>query len=115
MPAERDNVIHQLVVGGDAAIAEIVERAHTSGDVTTIVAAALFAPTPGDLLDRAARVATTTRDRQVVAIAVAHIAGDADRVDALARDHLADHPDGVLVAWITANTHTQPPTRKDPS
>ena len=62
-----------------------------------------------------ARVATTTRDRQVVAIAVAHTAGDADRVDALARDHLADHPDGVLVAWITANTHTQPPTRKDPS
>jgi hypothetical protein len=36
MPAEPDNVIHQLVVGGDAAIAEIVERAHTSHDVTTM-------------------------------------------------------------------------------
>ena len=115
MPAEPADVIHQLVVGGDAAIAEIIERARSSDDVTTIVAAALFAPTPGDLLDRAAGVATTTRDRQVVAIAVAHVAGDADRVDALARDHLVDHPDGVLVAWITANTHTQPPTRKDPS
>ena len=115
MPAEPDNVIHQLVVGGDAATAEIVEQAQTSDDVTTIVAAALFAASPGDLLDRAAEVATTTRDRQVVAIAVAHVAGDTDRVDALARDHLVDHPDSVLVAWITANTHPQRPPRKDPS
>ena len=120
MPGEPDDVIHQLVVGGDAAIAEIIERAHTSDDVTTIVAAALFAAAPGDLLNRAAGVATTTRDRQVVAIAAAHVAGDADRVDTLARDHLVDHPASVLVAWITANTHPQPPThshqtRKDPS
>ena len=88
------------------------------------LAGALLAPlslaaarprTQGDLLDRAAGVATTTRDRQVVAIAVAHVAGDADRVDVLARDHLVDHPDSVLVAWISANTHPQPPTRKDPS
>ena len=115
MPAEPDNVIHQLVVGGDAAIAEIVERAHTSDDVTTMVAAAMFAPVPGDLLQRAAGVATTTRDRQVVAIAVAHVAGDLDRVDALARDHLGDHPDSVLVAWISAHTHPELPIRKDPS
>jgi hypothetical protein len=115
MPAEPADVIHQLVVGGDATIAEIIERAHTSDDVTTIVAAALFAAVPGDLLERAARVATTTRDRQVVAIAVAQVAGEPDRVDALARDHLVDHPASVLVAWITANRHPRPPTRKDPS
>jgi hypothetical protein len=115
MTAEPDDVIHQLVVGSDAAIAEIIERAHTTDNVTTIVAAALFAPVPRDLLDRAAEVATITRDRQVVAIAIAHVAGDTDRVDALARDHLVDHPDSVLVAWITANTHPPPPTRKDPS
>ena len=114
MPAEPDDVIHQLVVGGDAAIAEIIERAHTSDDVTTMVAAALFAPVPGDLLQRAAGVAQTTRDRQVVAIAVAHVAGDADRVDALARDHLVDHPDSVLVAWISANTHPQPTNPEGP-
>ena len=116
MPAEPDDVIHQLAVGGDAAIAEIIERARTSDDVTTIVAAALFAPDSG----RSARSGRRggddhEADRQVVAIAVAHVAGDADRVDALARDHLVDHPDSVLVAWITANTHPQPPTRKDPS
>jgi len=115
MTAEPANVIHHLVVGGDAAIAEIIERAQTSDDVTTMVAAALFAPAPGDLLDRAAGVATTTRDRQVVAIAVAHVAGDTDRVDGLARDHLVDHPDSVLVAWISANTYPNRHTRKDPS
>src|SRR5687768_4650196 len=115
MTAEPDDVIHHLVVGGDAAIAEILERAHTSDDVTTMVAAALFARDPGDLLQRAAGVAQTTRDRQVVAIAVAHVAGDADRVDALARDHLSDHPDNVLVAWITAHNHPNARTRKDPS
>ena len=103
-------------MGDAAAIAEIVERAHTSDDVTTMVAAALFAPDS----DRPAPARPphgrqTTRDRQVVAIAVAHVAGDADRVDALARDHLADHPDSVLVAWISANTHPNTTTRKDPS
>ena len=46
--------------------------------------------------------AGTTRDRQVVAIAAAHLAGDSDRVDALARDHLVDYPDSILVAWIAA-------------
>jgi hypothetical protein len=115
MPAEPENVIHQLVVGGDAAIADIIERAQTSDDVTVMVAAAMFAPVPRELLHRAAGVAETTRDRQVVAIAVAHVAGDAARVDALARDHLVDHPDSVLVAWITANTRPNRHTRKDPS
>jgi hypothetical protein len=115
MTAEPDNVIHQLVVGGDAAIAQIITRAQASNDVTTLVAAALFAADPGELLRRAAGFASTTRDRQVVAIAVAHVAGNADRVDALARDHLVDHPDSVLVAWISANTRPDPPIRKDPS
>jgi hypothetical protein len=115
MAAEPENVIHRLAVGGDAAIAEIIERAQTSEDVTTMVAAAMFAPVPGDLLHRAAALAETTRDRQVVAIAVAHVAGDTDRVDALARDHLVDHPDSVLVAWLSANTHLNRHTPKEPS
>ena len=114
VPGEPDDVIHQLAVGNAAAISRIIERAGASEDVTTLVAAALFAPDPTHLLARAATVATTTRDRQVVAIADAHVAGDIDLVDALARDHLTDHPNSVLVAWITA--HTQPNTnRKDPT
>jgi hypothetical protein len=61
MPAQPADVIHQLVVGGYAAIA------------------------------------------------VAHVAGDADRVDALARDG------SVLVAWISAKTQPNRHNRKDPS
>ena len=46
---------------------------------------------------------TTSRDRQVVEIARAHLRGDADLVDALARDHLVDHPDSLVVAWIASD------------
>jgi hypothetical protein len=115
MQVEPENVIHQLAVADAAAIAEIVERAQTSDDVTTIVAAALFTPAAKDLMARATALATTTRDRQLVAIAAAHLDGDADRVGDLARDHLADHPDGVLVAWITAaSNHTTRTPRGSP-
>ena len=112
MPAEPGNVIHQLAVGDAAAIAAVVEQARSSEDVSTLVAAALFAPTATSLMVRAARFATTTRDRQLVAIATAHLQGDTDRVNALARDHLVDHPDSVLVAWISARNPTTQP-RKD--
>jgi hypothetical protein len=67
------------------------------------------------LLRRAAALAKATRDRQVVAIARAHVAGDVDLVDALARDHLADHPASVLVAWISAHSHDDTMTGKDPT
>ncbi|WP_433046387.1 hypothetical protein [Dactylosporangium sp. CS-033363] len=67
-----------------------------------LVVAALLAAEPGDLLTRAAAAATTTRERQLVAIARAHLDGDAERCDAFVRDHLAEHPDSVLAAWIGA-------------
>jgi hypothetical protein len=113
VPADPDNLIHELAVGDADAVARIIEQARTSDDVTTLVSAALFAPDPTDLLLHASGVATTTRDRQVVAIAAAHVAGNTDLVDALARDHLTDHPTSVLVAWITANTAPTNSTRKD--
>jgi hypothetical protein len=116
MPAESEYVIHQLAVGGDAAIAEIIERAHTSDDVTTVVAAAMFAPADSnELMERAASLATTTRDRQLVAVAIAHLEGNAGRVEDLAKDHLVDHPDSVLVAWITSASNHSTSTREDPS
>jgi len=115
MPAQPENVIHQLAIGDEAAIARIVQQAQSSNDVTTIVAAAFFAPAGSDLMARAASLAITTRDRQLVAIATAHLNGDADRVEDLARDHLADHPDSVLVAWITSASNHATDTRKDPS
>jgi glutamine synthetase adenylyltransferase len=74
-------------------------------EATVLVAAALV-ERRHDRLRQAEAVARSTRDRQLVAIAAAHLAGDADRVDALARDHLADYPDNVLVARIAATSRT---------
>ena len=68
--------------------------------VLRLVTAALVAPDGDGLLARAHGIAATTRDRQLVAIATAYRRGDRELVDALARDHLVDHPDNVLVAWI---------------
>ena len=63
----------------------------------------VYAPTANP--DRARDVAATTRERQLVAIATAHRRGERELVDALARDHLVDHPDNVLVAWIADASH----------
>jgi hypothetical protein len=101
---DADLLIRQLIGGDRGAVARITERAWTSTEPILLIAAALVDPTTPDLLARAMAVASTTRDRQIAAIAAAHLDGDADRVNALARDHLADHPDSLLVAWIAANS-----------
>ena len=101
MPLTRpEQLLHQLVVGDAEAIAAIVEASRTSDAPMILVAAALFAPDADVLMARASGMAATTRDRQLVAIAAAHLRGERELVDALARDHLVDHPDNVLVAWI---------------
>ncbi len=87
-------------------IHQLVAAAQTSHDPTILVAAALFTPDSDGLMARAASMAATTRDRQLVAIATAHLRGERERVDALARDHLVDHPDNVLVAWIAGASHS---------
>jgi len=103
-----EHLLHQLVVGDTAAIAAIIEASRTSDDPIVLVAAALFAPDGDGLIARAGAIAATTRERQLVAIATAHLRGERDLVDALARDHLVDHPDNVLVAWIAgASQRTQ--------
>jgi len=98
--ADTDTLIRRLIGGDVAAAAGIVEEARTSRDPILLVAAALIDPTATGLLTRATRLAATTRDRQLVAIVAAYLRGDHDLVDALARDHLVDHPDNLLVAWI---------------
>jgi hypothetical protein len=87
-------LVHRLIGGGSE-----------PSKAAVLVATALV-DRRTDLLLRADAVARTTRDRQLVAIAAAHLNGDTDRVDALARDHLADYPDNVLVAWIAAMSRT---------
>ena len=118
-PTRPEHLIHQLVVGDSAAIARIVEASRTSDDPMILVAAALFASDGDALIARAAGLAATTRDRQLVTIASAHVRGECELVDALARDHLVDHPDNVVVAWIAGACHrataTHITSEKEPS
>lgn len=100
------DVLLLRLIGGDAtAPTEILDRAKTSDSPALLVAAALVTDEPADpagLLVRAANQATTTRDRQLVAIATAHLNDDSALLDALVRDHLSDHPDNILAAWIAS-------------
>ena len=108
-------LLRQLIGGDDTAPAAILDLAETSDSPRLLVAAALVAAEPQPYLTRAAHSATATRDRQLVALATAHLNNDADLLDALARDHLSDHPDSVLAAWIAAqHTHTGPPLPNQP-
>jgi hypothetical protein len=122
-PTLSEQLLQHVVLGDAAAIAAIVEAARTCDEPAILVAAALFVPADADadaLVRRAARAAATTRDRQLVAIAGAHLRGERALVDALARDHLVDHPDNVLVAWIAGASHRSeiqpdPTPRQEPS
>ncbi len=106
-------LLRHLIAGEPGAAAAVLDRAPTSSDPGLLVAAALLSPAPRDLLDRAEAMAATTRDRQLVAVARAEVAGDDELLDALVRDHLADHPGHVLAAWI-ADRHAHPTTPTDP-
>lgn len=99
MPAhDRHALIDQLIL-------ELSPGSLATPDIPVLVAAALLGASPADLLTEASKLATTTADRQFVAIAAAHLAGDHDRVDALARDHLVDHPTRPLLVWIIDHNH----------
>jgi hypothetical protein len=97
-----DSVIRQAIGGDVNAIAWIAAQADTTDDPVMIVMAAVLARHP-NRLDRARAVAATSRDRQVVAVARAHLDGNCELVDALARDHLVDYPDSLIVAWIASD------------
>ena len=106
-PVRTGHLLRRLVVGDEEAVAAIVAASRVSDDPRILVAAALFAPDADALLARAGLTAATTRDRQLVAVATAHRRGERELVDALARDHLVDHPDSLLVAWIADASHRQ--------
>jgi hypothetical protein len=93
-------------IGGDVnAVSYLVAAAPSSGNARFVVLAGLLESRP-DWIDRAAQLATTRCDRQTVAIARSHAAGDRELVDALARDHLVDFPDSLIVAWIASGAGT---------
>ena len=107
--SELQILIQHLACASRRSAARSIARLRTSDDPTVLIVAALFDVGPNTTLDRARQVARTTRDRQLVAISTAHIAGDHQRTEAMIREHLVDHPDHPIVAWITANDGTQGP------
>lgn len=100
-------VIRQAIGGDVDAIAWITAEADTTDTAVLIVMAALLEQQP-TRLDRAGAVASTSRDRQVVAIARSHLGGERELVDALARDHLVDHPDSLIIAWLASGAVVPP-------
>lgn len=104
-----DDVVSTIrrAIGGDTgAISSIKMLADTTDDATVIALAALL-EWSNERLDRAQTVASTSRTRQVVAISRAHLAGDHQLVDALARDHLVDYPASFIVAWVASDAVTR--------
>jgi hypothetical protein len=114
----------QRLLDGETVAPSSLDRVPGDDMPALLVARALVEADPHTLLGRAHRLAATSRDRQLVVVAAAHVAGDVDRVDALARDHLVDHPDSPVVAWIAthpaprhhiAEPTTHAPQNKEPS
>jgi hypothetical protein len=102
MTRDRVDDAVRRAIGGDAdAISWIETQVDTTDHALVLVMAALLELDPARLVV-ARTMATTNRDRQVVEIARAQLEGRVDQVDALARDHLVDHPDSLLVAWIAS-------------
>jgi len=97
-----DRAVRQAIGGDPGAMIRILAQADASDDALVITVAALVEGDPARL-DRAGAVAATTRDRQVVAIARAHLDGNNELVDAFARDHLVDYPDSLIVSWIASD------------
>src|SRR4051812_50114896 len=102
MNDDADAMIRSAIGGDSPASSWVVEHADTIDTPILITMAALL-ERRSDRLDRAAALATTSRDRQVVAIARAHVQQDRELVDALARDHLADYPATLLVSWMASD------------
>lgn len=97
-------LIRQAIGGDSDAAARIGAQVDVTHEPTLLVMAALLARLPG-LLQRAGAAALTREDRQLVVIARAHLHGQRELVDALARDHLADFPGSYLVAWLASGAH----------
>jgi hypothetical protein len=99
-----EQLTRQAIGGSPDARSRVAAAVEASQDPALLVLAALLGAARDGvgLLDRAAAVSSHREDRQLVAIAQAHLDGDRDLVDALARDHLTDFPGSYLVAWVAA-------------
>jgi hypothetical protein len=106
MPDPTLVLLHRLIGGDPTAASQVIRTSETSTSPSLLVAASLLSRR-ADLLDRAETTATTSRDRQLVALARAHLASETDRLDALVRDHLSEYPDNLLASWIAGRPPAQ--------
>lgn len=89
-------------IGGDQEKIDAVLAGATRCEDARIVALAAVLASRSDWMARAQTLAVTSRDRQMVAIGASHLSGDLRMAQLLARDHLCDHPDSLMVAWIAS-------------
>ena len=103
MPDSTTALLDRLIADDPAAAAEVLDAASTSVSPALLVAAALLTLAPEGLV-HAAALARTTRERQLVALGEAYLAGETDRLAVLAREHVDEHPDHSLAAWIAGRS-----------
>jgi len=99
VPVDQTALLNRLVGGDPNAAEELLALAPTTTSASVLVAAALLSQNSAHL-SRATQLARTPRERQLVVLADAYLCGNTDLFDALVRDHLAEHPDHLLAAWI---------------
>ena len=103
MPVDQTALLNRLVGGDRRAAEELLALAPTTTSASVLVAAALLSQNSTHL-SRATQLARTARERQLVVLADAYLCGNTDLFDALVRDHLAEHPDHLLAAWIAGRS-----------
>jgi len=99
VPTDQTVLVRRLVGGDPRAAADVLALAPTTDSASVLVAAAMLTRDASHL-DLAVELASSPRERQLVVLAKAHLEGNTSLLDALVRDHLADHPDHLLAAWI---------------
>jgi hypothetical protein len=104
VPTDLTPLLLRLVGGDPDAATEVLAQAGTSSSASVLVAAAMLTHDARHL-GRAMALAVGPRERQLVVLADTYVRGDADLLDVLVRDHLAEHPDHLLAAWIAGRPH----------
>lgn len=102
--SEPDPLLLRLIGGDSTAAAELFTAAATSTNPSVLVTAALLSDDRSYLV-RAAEHALSVRDRQLVVLAEAHLDSRVELFDDLVRDHLAEHPDHLLAAWMAGQPY----------
>ena len=100
------------MIGGDPdAVSAVLAAAPRSDDPSLLAAAALLSSDRAHLV-RGSQLASSPRDRQLLVLVDALLRDDADLFDGLVRDHLADHPDHLLAAWMAGQPPWNQPNRR---